>query len=204
MVDKIGVVMNGLEDKMKTPAEEAADATLKAFEKVENGVEDSLVGIIRGTTSMKDAFKSTLNSMINDALRAQVIRPLINAIFGSFGGGGGFDAGAYANEIGVASFAGGGFTGSGSRSGGVDGKGGFPAILHPNETVTDHKSNKARLDTKTGEVRNIKAEIIFNVQAIDASSFNSYLVNNRQTIEGIINSSLSNNGSVRRTIKQVV
>ena len=48
------------------------------------------------------------------------------------------------------------------------------------------------------------AEINFNVQAIDASSFNSYLVNNRGTIEGIINSSLTSNGSVRRTIKQVV
>jgi hypothetical protein len=38
----------------------------------------------------------------------------------------------------VPSFAGGGFTGSGPRSGGVDGKGGFMAVLHPNETVTDH------------------------------------------------------------------
>lgn len=38
----------------------------------------------------------------------------------------------------VASFEGGGFTGLGARSGGVDGKGGFPAILHPNETVVDH------------------------------------------------------------------
>jgi hypothetical protein len=38
----------------------------------------------------------------------------------------------------VASFDGGGFTGNGSRVGGVDGKGGFPAILHPNETVIDH------------------------------------------------------------------
>jgi len=36
------------------------------------------------------------------------------------------------------SFEGGGFTGNGSRSGGLDGKGGFSAILHPNETVTDH------------------------------------------------------------------
>jgi|GEM_PF-6303438 len=48
------------------------------------------------------------------------------------------------------------------------------------------------------------AEINFNVQAIDASSFNSYLVNNRQTIESIINKSLTTNGSVRQTIKQVV
>lgn len=36
------------------------------------------------------------------------------------------------------SFEGGGYTGMGGRSGGVDGKGGFPAILHPNETVIDH------------------------------------------------------------------
>jgi len=36
------------------------------------------------------------------------------------------------------SFDGGGYTGSGSRSGGIDGKGGFPAILHPQETVVDH------------------------------------------------------------------
>lgn len=42
-----------------------------------------------------------------------------------------------------ASFDGGGFTGMGSRSGGVDGKGGFPAILHPNETVIDHTKGKS-------------------------------------------------------------
>ena len=35
------------------------------------------------------------------------------------------------------SFEGGGFTGRGTRSGGVDHKGGFPAILHPNEQVID-------------------------------------------------------------------
>ena len=37
------------------------------------------------------------------------------------------------------SFMGGGFTGDGPRSGGVDGRGGFPAILHPNESVIDHQ-----------------------------------------------------------------
>lgn len=75
------------------------------------------------------------------------------------------------------SFEGGGFTGYGSRSGGVDGRGGFPAVLHPNETVIDHtkggggqQSNPVRiinvldpsvvgdyLDTDAGE------EIIMNV-----------------------------------------
>jgi hypothetical protein len=39
---------------------------------------------------------------------------------------------------GPVSFDGGGYTGVGVRSGGLDGKGGFPALLHPNETVIDH------------------------------------------------------------------
>lgn len=38
----------------------------------------------------------------------------------------------------VASFEGGGYTGAGVRAGGLDGKGGFMAMLHPNETVIDH------------------------------------------------------------------
>jgi hypothetical protein len=37
----------------------------------------------------------------------------------------------------VASFEGGGFTGRGARSGGMDGKGGFLGMLHPNEKITD-------------------------------------------------------------------
>lgn len=43
----------------------------------------------------------------------------------------------------LASFEGGGFTGSGPRSGGVDGRGGFHAILHPNETVIDNTKNQS-------------------------------------------------------------
>jgi hypothetical protein len=41
-------------------------------------------------------------------------------------------------QIRAQSFDGGGYTGNSTRSGGVDGKGGFYAILHPQETVIDH------------------------------------------------------------------
>lgn len=41
-------------------------------------------------------------------------------------------------QIKAQSFEGGGFTGSGSRSAGLDGRGGFLSVLHPNETVIDH------------------------------------------------------------------
>lgn len=64
---------------------------------------------------------------------------LLGGLFGmfSFGGVRGNDVLSQALR-GAMSFDGGGFTGSGSRFGGIDGKGGFAAILHPNETVIDH------------------------------------------------------------------
>lgn len=45
---------------------------------------------------------------------------------------------ALSKSLSLASFDGGGSTGNGIRAGGVDGKGGFPAIVHPNEEVIDH------------------------------------------------------------------
>ncbi len=54
----------------------------------------------------------------------------------------------------------------GARSGGVDGKGGFPAILHPNETVVDHTQGQGggapisvTLNISTGVSQTVRAEI---------------------------------------------
>lgn len=77
---------------------------------------------------------------------------------------------AQVSQIRAQSFDGGGFTGSGSRTGGIDGKGGFPAILHPNETVLDHTRGQGvgnnttvvinqTLNISTGVVNTVRAEI---------------------------------------------
>ena len=42
----------------------------------------------------------------------------------------------------IQSFDGGGYTGNGPRSGGLDGKGGFMAMVHPRETIIDHTKQK--------------------------------------------------------------
>lgn len=42
------------------------------------------------------------------------------------------------------SFDGGGYTGNGSRTGGLDGKGGFWAMMHPQETVIDHTKSSGK------------------------------------------------------------
>ncbi len=67
---------------------------------------------------------------------------ILGKIFPGGGGGGGITVPQNVLAA-AASFDGGGYTGSGSRSGGLDGKGGFMALLHPNETVFDHTKGQA-------------------------------------------------------------
>jgi tape measure domain-containing protein len=66
---------------------------------------------------------------------------------GAFGGGAfgsGFNPLSTTKLFPGGIFEGGGYTGDAPRAGGMDGKGGFPAILHPGETVTDHRASSAR------------------------------------------------------------
>jgi arsenate reductase-like glutaredoxin family protein len=86
----------------------------------------------------------------------------------------------------IASFEGGGFTGFGARAGGIDGRGGMPAILHPNETVIDHTKGQGA------------ANVNFNISAMDASSFDEMLVRRKKLLVGLINDAVMNNG--RRAI----
>lgn len=58
---------------------------------------------------------------------------------------------------GVLTYAGGGYTGNAPRSGGLDGRGGFLAMLHPRETVVDHARTGAsggvpNITIQTGQV----------------------------------------------------
>jgi TP901 family phage tail tape measure protein len=121
--------------------------------------------MIAGTKDAKEVFVDFLSS-IADALMdtakqmiAQYIAIGIARMFAGMGGSVATDAGGWATSfatpqagIGTGfnfnagamtggtpwSFAGGGYTGNAPRAGGVDGQGGFPAILHPRETVIDH------------------------------------------------------------------
>ena len=140
-------------------------------------LEDALVSITDRTKSVSDAFKSMARSIISDLMRMyvqqQITAPLFNAMFGSVAPsiatvGGYTTVGANATPTtapgAVASFNGGGYTGMGGRSGGVDGRGGFPAILHPNETVVDHTKGQGggvtvNLNITTGVSQTVRAEI---------------------------------------------
>lgn len=84
-----------------------------------------------GKVKFGDLAASILKDLAKIALN-NVFQGIVGSVFGGFGGG-----------VGAPSFAGGGYTGSGSRTGGIDGQGGFPAILHPNETVVDHSRGQS-------------------------------------------------------------
>lgn len=81
----------------------------------------------------------------------------------AFAAAGGFPMGIPAAAMSIASgmanvaairaqsFDGGGFTGFGARTGGIDGKGGFPAILHSNETIVDHTKPNQNMNMRSGD-----------------------------------------------------
>ena len=117
-----------------------------------SGLTSGLQGIIDGTMTAEEAFANMLKGMADALIQTatQMIAQYIaigiaRAFAGMSGGGGGsFGSGASSpilrlpSSVGGIGYEGGGFTGYGPRYGGVDGRGGFPAILHPNETVVDH------------------------------------------------------------------
>lgn len=77
--------------------------------------------------------------------------PPLGAVFAALAVANGM---AQVAQIKAQSFEGGGFTGFGARAGGLDGKGGFPAILHPNETVIDHTKPGNKMSAPTINIVN--------------------------------------------------
>jgi len=80
---------------------------------------------------------------------------------------------------------GGGFTGRGARAGGLDGKGGFMAMLHPNETVIDHTKGQG-----------MGATVNFNISTVDAAGFDQLLASRKGLITSIINNAMNNQGKM--------
>ena len=77
------------------------------------------------------------------------------------GGGGSGWLSAIGSVVGMI-FEGGGYTGDGSRTGGADGKGGFLAMMHPQETVIDHTKMTAPVATGGGGGSNVVVNLTQN------------------------------------------
>jgi len=87
----------------------------------------------RDTRDPLAAFGDALANTVFTRVSAALAESMATELLGS--GKSGASPGLLASLF---SFEGGGSTGNGSRSGGLDGRGGFLSILHPQETVIDH------------------------------------------------------------------
>lgn len=113
-------------------AEEAADKMGRIKEQSERGkdaLEDMFGSIIDSSMSAKEA----VAQLLLEIAKTQMIKGIM-ALPGM---------GGLSKTIGgLLSFDGGGYTGNGSRTGGLDGKGGRLAMIHPRETIIDHSKGQ--------------------------------------------------------------
>jgi hypothetical protein len=129
-------------------------------------VKSALSNAFRDTKNPVKAFAEGLGNIVFTRLSTSVAEALATAAFGNgTAGSSGFLSTALNSLF---SFDGGGYTGSGSRSGGMDGKGGFVAMLHPNETVVDHtKGQSTSSQSVVVNINNVVGDVASQSVVID-------------------------------------
>ncbi len=153
-------------DALKEQVEEAAKLK-QMYSSLASGIAGEFTSafksIIDGSESVNEAFADMLQGIadqflnmamkiLQDAITQQLIK-LFASLFspgaGPGAGAGGLGTAPVSAAVGAGwpgnrNYAGGGYTGNAPRTGGVDGQGGFPAILHPQETVVDHSMGQSK------------------------------------------------------------
>lgn len=100
----------------------------------------------------------------------------------------------------ASSFEGGGSTGNGPRSGGMDGKGGFMAMLHPQERVIDEYQNGEMME-KNSATTNVVVNQTFTGGVTQADLARQSELTKRQTMEAVADA-VSRGGSYRKAIQR--
>ena len=118
------------QDKMQQKQQDFANT-------LQNSMTSAFDSMIDGTKSAKEAFRDMARDILKQLADILIYQQLVGSFNAKTGEGSGI-VGAI-----MKSFDGGGYTGMGPRSGGLDGKGGFMAMLHPNETVIDHTKGQS-------------------------------------------------------------
>lgn len=163
-------------DKLK----EKVEATKEAMSEFKEAGRSAFVGLFTGAKSFQEALSELAgrlaeffaNRLYDNIWDSGLGRGLTGIFGGLFGGGGG------TGTLGLPffSFEGGGSTGRGPRAGGLDGKGGYMAMVHPNETVIDHtKGNTARAENK-----------INIANFLDPELFRNFIANNEDVILNVV------------------
>lgn len=195
--------LNTLTDQLSPLAKLKAEFKDKALEdslenifvKGFNDAADALVDFVEtGKLNFKDLVKSIIRDMLTLKIRQQMMGFFQTFNILGLGSSQQADSQLASNVFGsnsMGSYDNGGFTGFGARTGGIDGKGGFPAILHPNETIIDH--------SKGQQMGMAAPSVNFTIQATDASGFDELLVSRKNQIVAMISQAMNQKGKVGLT-----
>ena len=154
-----------------------------------NDAADALTDFVEtGTLEWQDFVRSILRDLVRLQIRM--------AMFGIFLSGDKTPSIDPLNPafVGVSGM-GGGYTGMGARAGGIDGKGGFPAILHPNETVLDHTKGQG------GVVINQTVSFATGVQDTVRNEVLQLLPDIAESSKGAVLEAMNRGGVFRRGMK---
>ena len=164
---------------VKTFAETVEGQLTNAFKKFFDITSD-------GFLKFKDLATSVARAVINELINVFIVQKLVGMITGSIGNiGDTIKFNRLTDNDTLFNGDGGGFTGMGVRAGGIDGRGGFPAIIHPNETVIDHTKGQSMGTT-----------VNFNISTVDAAGFDQLLASRKGLITSIINNAMNNQGKM--------
>jgi phage-related minor tail protein len=167
-------------DKASGKTKEAKSLANELGLTFQSAFEDAIVG----GKGLSEVFKGLEKDIARVLIRKQVTEPFTQAVSkldlggllgGLFGGGGG-TAGSAGPLSSFSSFAGGGYTGDGARSGGLDGQGGYLAMLHPQESVVDHAKGQSM-----GGGTSINQSITIDARGADAGVTERIIQAMRQT-----------------------
>ena len=177
-----------------------AERGYKKFYSGIKSMEDEMQGVFKksydGITNLtmdflengKASFKDYATTIVKELLRIALQKLVIDKMFASFGGlfkKPTTDISSLSLPTTIPDFDGGGYTGGGARAGGLDGKGGSLAMVHPNETVIDHTKGQG-----------MGATVNFNISTVDAAGFDQLLASRKGLITSIINNAMNNQGKM--------
>lgn len=126
--------------KIKSPSRLMMDYGQNIAAGLGIGVEQGKSGPIGAMQDMAQGMSGVFKGMLLEgASFGDSMRSMLSGLFSGWADKA-WNAGwsGLMGAIGLPSFSGGGFTGNAARAGGMDGKGGFLAMMHPRETVIDH------------------------------------------------------------------
>jgi hypothetical protein len=150
---------------------ESSKAVESFSQALHEDVKGALSNAFRDTKDPIRAFGDALANVVFTRVSGGLATSIADGLLGKGGAGGGILSGLGS----LFSFDGGGYTGSGPRSGGMDGRGGFMAMVHPNETVVDHSKGQRAggnvvnilIPTSIGDISS-KADVVAGMQTVRA------------------------------------